>query len=539
MLNLNLDALRSPSMHRKPLFASNGVVASCQPLASQAGLTALKQGGNAVDAALATAITLTVVEPCSCDVGGDLFALVWDGNTLHGLNGSGRAPVALTMQEVRKRGYNKMPEHGWLSVTVPGVSAAWRDLHQRFGKLPFEVLFESAIAYAEHGYPVSPAASFHWRWGVDVIHRSLHGDEYQNFEKVFASSGRGVGIGERWSNPELAWTLHQLAQTYGNAFYEGEIAQRIIEFSERTGGLLSLQDLAEHTSSWVHPISTDYRGYDVWELPPNGQGLAALTALNILEGFDIASLPHESVESYHLQLESMKLAFVDAHRYIADPDYVTVPVDTLLSKAYATRRRELIDEQARVPEPSERLNGDTVYLCTADADGMMVSLIQSSFGSFGSHVVIPGTGISLQNRGSAFSLDPEHPNRLEPRKRPFHSIIPAFLSRDGQPVGPFGVKGGHMQPQAHVQVVVNTVDYSMNPQVALDATRWFWGEKRYVQVEPTMDSAVVEGLRQRGHDVVVDDEIDFVGSGNIIWRLPSGVYIAGSEGRDDGSAIGY
>ncbi len=531
--------LSSPSMNRKPLFAAQGVVASSQSLASQAGLSLLKQGGNAVDAALATAITLTVVQSVSCDVGGDLFAIVWDGERLHGLNGSGRAPERLTLEEVRERGYEEMPDQGWLSVTVPGAVAAWHDLHERFGKLPFASLFEAAITYAEKGYPVSPTAFFHWRWGVEEIHRKLDGEEFRGFRDVFAPNGAVPQIGEMWRNPDLAQTLRKIAETGGEALYRGEIGQKIVEFSGQTGGFLTAEDLAQHSSTWVTPISTNYRGYDVWELPPNGQGLAALIALNILEGFDLGALERESAESYHLQIEAMKLAFADAHRYIADPERSSIPTRELLSKEYAARRRALIGEEALLPEPGNPLKGGTVYLCTADANGMMVSLIQSNYDTFGSHVVVPGTGIALQNRGSGFSLDPAHPNRLEPGKRPFHTIIPGFLTHDGVAIGPFGVMGGHMQPQGHLQMMVNTLDYGMNPQASLDAPRWFWGEERYVQVEPTFDREVAAELEKRGHEMVVDEDVDFVGCGQIIWRLPSGVYVAGSEGRTDGCAIGY
>ncbi|MFL5625084.1 MAG: gamma-glutamyltransferase family protein [Ktedonobacteraceae bacterium] len=538
-MHIDLAGLSSPSMNRKPLFATQGVVATSQPLASQVGLSILKQGGNAVDAALAAAITLTVVEPTSCDVGGDLFALVWDGTALHGLNGSGRAPATLTLEAVRGRGFEEIPARGWLSVTVPGAPAAWRDLHKRFGRLPFASLFESAIAYAEQGYPITPRTFFLWRRAVEVIHPKLHGEEFSGFDAVFAPHNHVPQIGELWLNPDLARTLRMIAQTDSEIFYRGELAQAIAAFSAQTGGLLSVDDFAQHSSTWVAPISTSYRGYDVWELPPNSQGLTALIALNILEGFDLRKFPRASVESYHLQLEAIKLAFVDAQRYIADPERVDVPTRELLAQEYAARRRALIGDQALHPEPGEPLTGSTVYLCAADAEGMMVSLIQSNADNFGSHVVVPGTGIALHNRGSAFSLDPSHPNCLEPGKRPFHTIIPAFLSRDGQAIGPFGVMGGHMQPQGHVQMVVNTVDYHMDPQASLDAPRWYWSKDRYVRVEPTFDASVVEALTQRGHEVQVDDEIEFVGCGQIIWRLPSGVYIAGSDGRADGCALGY
>jgi gamma-glutamyltranspeptidase/glutathione hydrolase len=538
-MQFDFSARNAPTLNRKPLFASNGVVATSQPLAAQAGLAALKQGGNAVDAALAAAITLTVVEPVSCDVGGDLFALVWDGKQLHGLNGSGRAPGGLTPEEVRKRGHDTMPEQGWLSVTVPGVPAAWSDLHQRLGRLPFVALFESAIAYARKGYPVSPLVSWYWRWGVEDTHAQLQGEEYRSFGAVFAPGGHIPQTGEIWRNPDLAWTLERIAESGGQDFYAGEIAGKIAAFSAETGGVLTLDDLSTHRSTWVEPISTTYRGYEVWELPPNGQGLAALIALNMLEGFDLAKYPRESAERYHLQIEAMKLAFVEAQRYMADPERVSVPTSDLLSKEFAARRRALIGNQALLPEPSERLTGDTVYLCTADAEGMMVSLIQSNANSFGSHVVVPGTGMALQNRAASFSLDPSHPNGLEPGKRPFHTIIPGFLTHNGTAIGPFGVMGGHMQPQGHVQMIVNTLDYGLDPQASLEAPRWYWGEERWVQVEPTVAPEIVEALRQRGHEVNVDDEIDFVGRGQIIWRLPSGVYVAGSEPRADGCALGY
>lgn len=532
--NLNL-----PSLRRKPVFAPRGVVATTQVLASQAGLAALRRGGNAVDAALAAATTLVVTEPNSCDVGGDLFALVWDGKTLHGLNASGRAPAALTIDEVRRRGHEEIPARGWLSVSVPGAPAGWRDLHQRFGRLPFASLFEDAITYAERGYPIGPRAFFHWRYGVEVDHAELQGPEFAGFGEVFAPQGRAPRIGEIWRNPDLAHSLRLIAESDAGALYQGEIAQRIVAFAEKTGGLLSASDLAGHSSTWVEPISTNYRGYDVWELPPNGQGLIALLALNILEGFDLSKFPRDSVESYHLQLEAIKLAFASARPYITDPERFNIPLEQLLSKEYAARRRALIGEQALLPEPGERLFGGTVYLCATDEQGMMVSLIQSNADNFGSHVTVPGTGITFQNRASAFSLDSTHPNHLEPGKRTFHTIIPAFLSREGQPIGPFGVMGGHMQPQGHLQMVVNTVDYGMNPQASLDAPRWFWGEERYVQVEPAVDASIVEALAQRGHEMNVDDEIDFVGNGQIIWRLPSGVYVAGSEPRADGCALGY
>jgi gamma-glutamyltranspeptidase/glutathione hydrolase len=341
----------------------------------------------------------------------------------------------------------------------------------------------------------------------------------------------------------MARTLRLIAETGAQEFYEGELAERTAAFAERTGGFLTREDFARHFSSWVEPISTSYRGYDVWEMPPNGQGLAALIALNILEGFDLGlpAMPRESVESYHLQLEAMKLAFADAHRYIGDPDYqagAAIPVAELLSKSYATRRRALIGKRALKPESGNPLASDTVYLCAADESGMMVSYIQSNYSGFGSHIVVPGTGIALQNRGNAFALEEGHPNCLAPGKRPFHTIIPGFLTHDGQAVGPFGVMGGHMQPQGHVQTIVNTLDYHMDPQTSLDTPRWSWWADLHTKLEPC-NPEVVAGLRERGHEVDMDPVVGWAGRGQTIWRLPGGGYVAGSDKRTDGQACGY
>jgi gamma-glutamyltranspeptidase/glutathione hydrolase len=337
----------------------------------------------------------------------------------------------------------------------------------------------------------------------------------------------------------MARSLRHIAETGAEAFYRGELAESIINFAKQTGGFLRADDLATHSSTWVEPIHTNYRGYDVWEIPPNGQGLAALIALNILEGFDLAGTPRESVESYHWQVEAMKLAFADAQRYIADPEQADVPTEALLSKAYAADRRKRIGDKAGLPEPGDPLQGGTAYLCVVDRDGMMVSLIESTFNSFGSGIVVPGTAIALQNRGKGFSLEKGHRNALVGGKRPYHTIIPGFLTQDGQPVGPFGVMGGHMQPQGHVQMMVNTIDYGLNPQASLDATRWFWWQGREIKLEPAVDPTIVAGLRDRGHAVEVDSDVDVFGNGQIIWRLESGAYVAGSDGRTDGGALGF
>ncbi len=533
-------------------------MATSQPLAAAAGLAVLRRGGSAVDAALAAAIALTVLQPGSTDIGGDLFAIVWDGGRLHGLNASGRAPAALTRDTVVARGvgaptpahggdqadarHGAVPARGWLPVTVPGAPAGWRDLHARFGTLPFADLFTDAVAYAAHGYPVSPRAAAGWAHGVRVA-QGLAGAEFAEWRRVFTvADGRAPRAGETWRNPDAARTLRLIADSGAEAFYTGPVAAALAAHAARTGGLLTAADLAAHTSTWVEPVAAGYRGHEVWELPPNGQGLAALLALAVLDGVDLAAMP--AGERLHWQIEATKLGFADAHAYVADPDRVPVPTAGLLSASYAAARRALIGERALLPAPGRPGRGGTVYLCTADPDGMMVSLIQSSYLGFGSYVTLPGHGFSLQNRGAGFSLDPAHPNVVAPGKRPFHTIIPGFLTRGGAPVGPFGVMGGHMQPQGHVQVVSATVDGSLDPQAALDRPRWYWHAGRSVRVEPHLvagpaGAAAVDSLRRRGHEVAVDADSGTFGCGQAIWRLPGGGYVAGSDPRADGGALGF
>ena len=524
---------------RIPVLAAHGVVATSEPLAAQAGLWMLRQGGNAVDAAVATAIALTVVEPTSNGIGADAFALVWDGNTLHGLNGSGRAPAAHTPDLFRQRGLTQVPQRGWLAVTVPGAPAAWRDMHARFGKLPFATLFEPALDYAEHGYPVAPVTANAWDVSARRFRESNLGPEFAGWFETFVPSGRAPNAGDIWRSPGHALTLETIAATGAADFYTGETARKVAGFSALTGGHITAADLAAHTSTWVEPISTSYRGHEVWEIPPNGQGIAALLALNILEGLDVGAHPRDSAMSYHLQLEAMKLAFADAHAFVADPDYASVPVQGMLDKGYAATRRALIGEHALAPGPGTPPAGGTVYLCAADADGMMVSMIQSNYNGFGSGIVVPGTGVALQNRGHGFSLDPAHPNCIAPGKRPYHTIIPSFLTRSGVPIGPFGLMGGYMQPQGHVQLVVNQVDYGLNPQAALDAPRWQWLAGRQVALEQETPAHVVHGLAARGHAIEVRHEAATFGKGQIIHRLANGAYLAASEPRADGCAVGF
>ncbi|WP_319461583.1 gamma-glutamyltransferase family protein [Micromonospora sp. RTP1Z1] len=539
---------------RQPLFAPNGAVATSQPLAAAAGLAVLRRGGNAVDAALATAITLTVVQPPSNDIGGDLFAIVWDGERLHGLNASGRSPAALTREMVLaatdRRGATPVdalggaqadgpavPARGWLPVTVPGAPAGWRDLHDRFGSRPFAELFTDAIGYAERGYPV--AAGTAATWARAVAAPGPAGAEYAEFDRVFTADGRAPRPGEWWRNPDAARTLRRIAATGAADFYRGSIAAAIDAHAARTGGLITGDDLARHTSTWVDPVSARYRGHEVWELPPNGQGVAALLALNILDGVDLAVLSPE--ERLHWQIEAVKLGFADTHAYVADPERAPVPTGALLDPGYAAARRALVTDRAGDPVAGDPERGGTVYLCTADSGGMMVSLIQSTYLAFGSRVVLPGHGFALQNRGTGFRLDPTHPNVVGPAKRPFHTIIPGFLTRRGEPVGPFGVMGGHMQPQGHVQLVSATLDAGRDPQAALDTPRWYWHAGRSVLVEPELaaEQGLVAALRARGHEVTVAAERAVFGYGQAIWRHATGGYVAGSESRVDGAMLGW
>ena len=535
--NLRLESYAYPS-RRMPIVASRGMVATSEPLAAQAGLAMLQRGGNAVDAAIATAIALTVVEPTSNGIGADAFAIVWDGNKLHGLNGSGRAPATHTLDLFTRLGHTEVPTNGWLPVTVPGAPGTWRDLHAKFGKLPFEMLFEPAIRYAEGGYPLAPVVAE--GWGNSARNYAVRniGPEFAAWFTTFTKDGTAPRAGELWQLPDHARTLRRIAESKAEDFYQGELAERFANFAAETGGYITRADLAAHTSTWVDPISTSYRGHEVWEIPPNGQGIATLAALNVLEGFDLGRIPRESTESYHLQIEAMKLGFSDAFRYVADMEQADVPMRGLLDKEYASQRRRLMSDRAMQPEAGQPPKGGTVYLCAADGDGMMVSMIQSNYQGFGSGIVVPGTGIALQNRGAGFRLDQNHLNCVAPGKRPYHTIIPAFLTQGGEALGPFGVMGGYMQPQGHLQMVVNQVDYGMNPQTSLDAPRWQWVKDRQVGVEMIAPQHVLNGLAARGHVLDVRYTGGSFGKGQIIRRLKNGVYVAGSEPRADGCAVG-
>jgi len=513
---------------RRVVMGQRAAVATSQPLATLAGMEILQAGGNAVDAAVAMAIALTVVEPTSNGIGGDAFALVWDGK-LHGLNGSGKSPQSLNMKCFE--GLDTIPRYGWLSVTVPGVVSAWHALWQRWGQLPFERLFEPAIHYAEQGFPVSPVTALAWR-EAELGFLSKKDPAFAAFQQTFFPGDRAPRAGEIWRSPNHAATLRAIAQSQGETFYRGELAEQIAHFAAITGGYLTQADLAAHQPLWVDPISTDYRGVSVWELPPNGQGVAALIALNILEGLDLSAYSRESVEVYHWQIEAMKLAFADSHRYVCDPDWLEFPIEALLHKGYAAKRRQQMGDRAIARARPGLPQGGTVYLAAAQPD-LMVSLIQSNYQGFGSGLLVPGTGIALHNRATGFTLEPGHPNQIASAKRPFHTIIPGFLTFEGKPLAPFGVMGGPMQPQGHMQVVSNLVDFGMNPQAALDAPRWQFVRGDRVLLERSVGETIRDGLIRRGHKIQIGN---FFGRGQVIL-LKDGVLIAGSEPRSDGLAL--
>lgn len=534
-----MDYLNHPyKSQRMTAFGKNGMVATSQPLAAQAGLDIIKKGGNAIDAAIATAACLTVVEPTSNGIGGDAFALVWTKGELHGLNASGPAPKSISIEAVKERGHESMPKFGWIPVTVPGAPSAWAALSKRFGKLPLTEVLKPAIDYARNGFPVSPTLGKYWNSAYNAYKKNLEGPEFASWFETFAPNGRAPKVGEIWKSEGHAKTLESIAESNGESFYRGELAEKIAAFSKEHNAFLSAEDLAAYEPEWVKPISVNYRGYDVWEIPPNGQGLVALLALNTLKGFEFNE--RDTLDTYHKQLEAMKLAFADGKKYITDPRTMSTAVEALLSEDFAAQRRALIGEEALTPEPGTPSKGGTVYLATADGEGNMVSFIQSNYMGFGSGLVVPGTGIGLQNRGHDFSLDPEHENALAPGKKTYHTIIPGFLTKDNEAVGPFGVMGGYMQPQGHVQVVMNTVDFHLNPQSALDAPRWQWMEGKKIQVEHDFPLHIAQALARKGHQIEVALDTGGFGRGQIIWRDPeTGVLSGGTESRTDGSVAAF
>ena len=536
------------SSQRLPVFGRN-VVSTSHPLGAQAGLRMLLNGGNAVDAAIAAAAAMTVVEPVSNGLGSDAFCILWDGQSLHGLNASGPAPQAWTPEYFRRKhgaDATTPPQRGWDSVTVPGAVAGWMALHRRFGKLPFADLLAPATGIAERGYAVPIVVQQKWAAAVPLLRNE------PGFADTFMPNGRAPHVGEQFSFADAARTLRLIAQSGGEAYYRGEIAAAIVAHAQANGGAMTLSDFAACEAEWVAPIGLDYAGHTMHEIPPNGQGIAALMALGIVKNFDLAGMRVDGVDSQHVQIEAMKLAFADAYRYVAEPSSMEVSVEQMLSSEYLASRAKLIDMkraqafQAGTPNDVHR-RGGTIYLTAADESGMMISFIQSNYQGFGSGVVVPGYGVSLQNRGHGFSLDPASPNVVAPGKRPFHTIIPAFLTKDAaghrSAQMSFGVMGANMQPQGHLQTLVRMLDYRQPPQAACDAPRWRFNEGLEINVEATMDRATAQGLAERGHRVgVMNDSYQDFGAGQFIWRLGDPAvegYVAASDPRRDGQAAAY
>ena len=536
---LKNDSLYYPyPARRRAVFARKGMVATSQPLAAQAGLDILKKGGNAIDAAVATAACLTVLEPTSNGIGGDGFALVWTKGNLHGLNSSGPAPKGISIDAVKALGYDEMPTYGLIPVNVPGIPGAWAALNKKFGKLPLSEVLAPAVKYAREGYPVSPVASAAWKRGAANYRAKCAGGEFAEWFKVFEPNGKTPEAGDMWASEDHARTLELIGETNAEAFYRGELADKIDALSKEYNGFIRKEDLADFYPEWVEPVGVEYHGYNVWEIPPNGQGIVGLMGLQIAKGLEMGG--RDDVKTLHNQIESMKLAFADGLKYVTDSKYMNVTNEELLSEEYAAKRRALISDVALEPEAGEPKKGGTVYLCAADEEGNMISYIQSNYMGFGSGIVVPGTGIALQNRGKNFSLDPTHDNHLEGGKRTYHTIIPGFLTKGDVPVGPFGVMGGFMQPQGHMQVVMNAVDYNLNPQAALDAPRWRWNRGMEVSLEMGFPQHVINALIRKGHKITVESSQGGFGRGQIIWRDPeTGVLVGGTESRTDGTVAAW
>ncbi len=525
------------SYGRSTVRATGAIVATSQPLAAQAGLDVLRRGGNAFDAAVATAAALNVVEPASTGIGGDAFALCWAAKEqkLYALNASGRSPYALTPQLLRGKGLTSMPQTGIFSVTVPGAAAGWCDLIRRLGSMSMDDVLAPAIHYAEEGFPVSDIIAAGWQGATEKL------SEWPDTKATYLPGGRAPRVGEIVRQPNLARTLRWVATDGAERFYTGEVARSIVASSEALGGCFTMKDLADHTSDWVEPISTAYRDVELFECPPNGQGLAALIALNIVEGDDLASLGHNSPAYLHLLIEAKKLAFADRDRYVADPDQNDLPIDQLLSKDYAAERRALIKAErasARFEPGLFPRTGDTVYLTVVDEERNCCSFINSLYASFGSGIVAGDTGVCLQSRGGGFVVEEGHANCAGPHKRPLHTIIPAMAMREGRPWLCFGVMGGHMQPQGHLQVLCNMVDFGMGPQDAIEAPRFCHFQGLRVAVERPAYDEVSEALRALGHEVVKEPGV--YGGGQLIEiDAETSALAAGSEPRKDGCAVGY
>ena len=536
-MKMNFDPLsqRYPSQ-RYPIYARGGMVNCSSPQASAAGLEVLRRGGSAMDAAVAAAAALTVTEPTANGIGADAFSLIWSekDHRLFGLNSSGPAPMLASIERVladQKDESGKMPWLGWTPVTVPGAPKAWAEIQSRFGRLSLAEDLAPAVKYARYGYPCGPNLALMWQASFRAYRHLMDDPAFQPWFKTFAPGGNAPAAGDVITLPDHADTLEAIGETNAEAFYTGDLARTIDRESRKYGGYLRYEDLASYRAQWVEPIRIDYRGYQVCEIPPNGQGIVALMALNILKEFSFTE--KDRVETYHRQLEAIKMAFADAFRYVTDPADMTVTASQLLDPVYGAARAREMTDTARIWSHAIPPKSGTVYLCCADAEGNMVSYIQSNYKGFGSGIVVDGTGIALQDRGADFSLDPGDTNCLKPGKRSYHTIIPGFLMHGGEPVGPFGVMGGYMQPQGHVQVIMNYVDFGLDPQQALDAPRWQWLRDGSVAVESRFDSEIARALQRRGHKVHLDLSTPSFGRGQMIVRADNGVLIGGTESRTD------
>ena len=521
---------------RYPIYARNGMVNCSSPMASAAGLEILRRGGNAVDAAVTAASTLTVVEPTANGLGSDAFAIVWmeKDQKLYGLNASGPAPMLATIGKIREEGLTedgKMPVHGWAPVSVPGAVSAWNALNRRFGNLALKDVLMPAVIYAEEGYPCEPNLAWNWQAAFRAYSRMLTEPCFEAWFRTFAASGCTPEAGDLIRLPDHGASLRAIGESGAETFYRGELARKIDEESRKYGGFLRFEDLAGFEPEWVEPLRVRYRGYDVCEIPPNGQGIVALMALNILKEFSFSD--RDGVDTLHWQIEALKIAFADALHYVTDPKRMEIDPRELLLPEYGAKRAAEITEEARIRTHNRPKGSGTVYLCCADGEGNMVSYIQSNYMGFGSGIVVPGTGIALQNRGADFSLDPKHINALAPGKRSYHTIIPGFLMREGKAVGPFGVMGAYMQPQGHLQVIMNSLDFHLDPQQALDAPRFQWLREKTVAVETRFDPRLAEALAERGHQMHLEPETANFGRGQMIVRLDNGVLVGGTESRTD------
>ncbi len=531
------------SSRRNVVYAKNGMACTSAPLGAQVGLEVLKSGGNAMDAAVAMAAGMPLFEPTGNGLGSDAFALVWveREKRLYGLNASGVAPAALSVNIVKGFGFTEMPKAGWFPAMVPGAPAGWAELNRRFGTKPLAELFAPAVAYARQGAPVPVNVARQWAKDSRRIKKAMEENpaphEYW-WKSFMKEDGSPYAAGDLFRWEEYAATLEELAATNCESYYRGPLMEKIVAFSRETGGYFVENDFRNYRPEWVEPITAGYRGYTVCEIPPNGHGITVLMALNILNGLEL-SPDRESADTYHKLMEAIKLAFADTKTYVADPRYMRTRVEDMLSEEYAARRRALISDRALTPQAGDPSCGGTVYLCTADGEGNMVSWIQSNYTTFGAGVAVPGTGISLQNRGANFSLEEGSDNCLAGGKKSYHTIIPGFLMKDGQAVGPFGVMGAFMQPQGHVEVLVNTIDYHMNPQEALDAPRVQWIGGKHIQLEREAGPEIAGALSAMGHEVeVIGDRID-MGRGQIIWRTENGLLIGGTEPRCDGTVAAW